>query len=104
MYTGVHRGGFPMDNRTIAQRLLDLAHSLEEKHASLYRVQAYRRAAETVLGLDRPVEEIVAHDGRKALKLLPGIGGSMSEKIEKLVRTGDIANLKEDKENSVVAR
>ncbi len=92
-----------MENRVIARQLLDMAHSLEEKHANFYRVKAYRRAAQTVLGLDRPVEEIVAGAGRKALKQLPGIGGSMSEKIEKLVRTGDIANLREDNETMIIA-
>ena len=92
-----------MENRAIAQQLLRMAHSLEADHANFYRVKAYRRAAETVLGLERPVEEIVAGEGRKALKQLPGIGGSMSEKIEKLVRTGDIAILKEDRQKMVVA-
>lgn len=85
-----------MDNRTIAQRLLEMAHSLEERHASLYRVMAYRRAAQTVMGLDQPLEEIVASAGRKALKELPGIGVKLSAKIETLVRNGDIATLKED--------
>ncbi len=83
-----------MDNRAIAHQLLDLAHSLEREHASLYRVQAYRRAAETILGLDQPVEEIVAHAGRKALRQLPGIGAKLSVKIETLVRSGEIATLK----------
>jgi DNA polymerase (family X) len=82
-----------MDNRAIAHRLLEAAHSLEEKRASLYRVQAYRRAAQAVLGLDRPVEDLVAAEGRKALKALPGIGPKLSIKIETLVRTGEIANL-----------
>ena len=85
-----------MDNRTIAQRLLELAHSMEGRHASLYRVMAYRRAAQTVMGLDQPIEEMVATTGRKALKDLPGIGVKLSAKIETLVRTGDIATLKED--------
>jgi DNA polymerase (family 10) len=85
-----------MDNRTVAQQLLTLAHFLEEKHASLYRVQAYRRAAQTILGLERPVEEIVAGEGRKALRQLPGIGPKMSTRIETLVRTGEIATLKEE--------
>ena len=84
-----------MNNRMIAQRLLEVAHSLEEKHANLYRVKAYRQAAQTVLGLDQPVEEIVASAGRRALKDLPGIGVKLSAKIETLVRTGDIATLKE---------
>ncbi len=82
-----------MDNRTIAHRLIEVAHSLEAKHASLYRIQAYRRAAQTVLGLERPLEEMVAADGHKTLKHLPGIGARLSVKIEKLVRTGEIANL-----------
>jgi DNA polymerase/3'-5' exonuclease PolX len=93
-----------MDNRIIARRLLDMAHCLEEKQANFYRVKAYRRAAQTVLGLDRPVEEIVAGAGRKALQQLPGIGGSMSEKIETLVRTGDITNVREDNETLLTAR
>jgi DNA polymerase/3'-5' exonuclease PolX len=85
-----------MDNRTIARRLLGAAHSLEQERANFYRVQTYRRAAETVLGLDDPVEDIVAHAGSKALKKLPGIGVKMAAKIETLVRTGEIAKVKED--------
>jgi DNA polymerase/3'-5' exonuclease PolX len=85
-----------MDNRTIAQRLLAMAHNLEHEHASLYRVQAYRRAAETILGLERSVADIVALDGRKALRELPGIGAKMSVRIETLARADEIANVKED--------
>jgi DNA polymerase (family 10) len=85
-----------MDNRTVAQRLLDMAHALEGKHASMYRIQAYRRAAETILGLDRSVEDLIAEAGRKALKELPGIGVKMSARIETLVRAGWIPSVKED--------
>lgn len=74
-----------MDNRTIARELLAMAHSLEAKHASLFRIKAYRQAAQTILGLDEPLEDLVTLKGRAALKQLPGIGGSLSEKIEKLV-------------------
>lgn len=91
-----------MDNRAIANRLLDEAHSLEEMHASLYRIQAYRRAAETILGLDRPVEDVVAHDGRKGLRQLPGIGPKLSLKIETLVRAGEFDTLVKDKMISAV--
>jgi DNA polymerase (family X) len=92
-----------MDNRTVARKLLDWAHSLEAEHASFYRVKAYRRAAETIMGLECPVEELVSGAGRKALRALPGIGGRMSEKIEKLVRTGDISTLNEDNQNMLNA-
>jgi len=85
-----------MDNHAIARKLLGLAHDLEEKHASLYRVQAYRRAAETILGLDRPVEDLLAQGGFRALRQLPGIGAKMALKIETLVRAGAIPNVKQE--------
>lgn len=85
-----------MDNYTVAENLLRVAHSLEEKRANLYRVQAYRRAAETILRLNRPVEDLVAGEGRKGLAQLPGIGVKLSRKIETLVRTGEIPILSED--------
>jgi DNA polymerase (family X) len=90
-----------MDNRTIAQQLLQKARSLQEDRASIYRVQAYRRAAQTILGLERPIEDLVACAGRKALRELPGIGASLSVKIETLVRTGDITVLNEDTSRAV---
>ena len=92
-----------MDNRTVAQRLLDMAHTLEQEHANLYRVQAYRRAAETILGLERSIEDLVSLEGRKGLKQLPGIGGKLSERIEKLVRSEDIPNLNEGTDNAVAS-
>jgi DNA polymerase/3'-5' exonuclease PolX len=82
-----------MDNRTMAQKLTDHAHLLESQHTNLYRVKAYRRAAETILGLDEPVEEIVARSGRKGLRALPGIGEHLSLTIESLVQTGQFRTL-----------
>lgn len=77
-----------MDNRDIANRLTSHAHLLEQARCSLYRVRAYRRAAETVLGLDEPVAHIVDREGRKGLQELDGIGRHLAIAIERLVRTG----------------
>ncbi len=77
-----------MDNRVIARRLTDFARYLEGKRRNQYRIQAYRRAAETVLGLRRPVEEIVAQEGAKALAELPGIGEHLAFTIAGLVQDG----------------
>ena len=85
-----------MDNRTVAERLLSNAHQLESQAANLYRVKAYRRAAETVLGLSRPVADVVAQQGRKGLQSLPGIGAHLSYTIEGLVRTGELRTLHQD--------
>jgi len=90
-----------MTNRAIADQLIKWAHTLEEQHANLFRIKAYRRAAEAVLGLERPVEEIVSGAGRSALREVPGIGSKMSAKIETLARIGDITTLKEDAQTMV---
>jgi hypothetical protein len=82
-----------MDNRSIAQRLLAHAARLESEDANLYRVRAYRQAADTVLGLDRPVTDIVSAQGRRGLEELPGIGSHLSYAIESLVRTGELRTL-----------
>jgi DNA polymerase (family 10) len=78
-----------MDNRSIAERLIDYAHFLEGEEPNLYRVKAYRRAAEAVLMLNRPVADVVSEQGRKGLETLPGIGTHLSYTIEGLVRTGE---------------
>lgn len=85
-----------MDNCTIARQLQCAARQLEAKHSNLYRVRAFRRAAQTVLGLERPVEELLTEAGRGALRNLPGIGASLSSTIETLVRTGEIPTLHEE--------
>lgn len=79
-----------MDNRDIAKRLTDHAHLLASRRESLFRIAAYRRAAETVLGLDEPVENIVARAGRKGLQSLPGIGRHLSYTIQKLIQESEL--------------
>jgi DNA polymerase/3'-5' exonuclease PolX len=82
-----------MDNRAIASRLTSHAHRLEKERESLYRIRAYRRAAQTILGLDEPIEQIVARDGRKGLQQLEGIGRHLAITIEQLVQTGEFCTL-----------
>jgi len=79
-----------MDNRAIADRLTGHAHSLERTSHSLFRIKAYRRAAETILGLGCPVEEIIEKQGRKGLEDLPGIGRRLSQAIINLIHTGEM--------------
>lgn len=85
-----------MDNREIAQKLEEYAQYLEAREANLYRVRAYRRAAETVLGLTRPLVDLVAEKGRAGLEELPGIGVHLSFTLEELVRTGQFRTLNPD--------
>src|SRR5262245_22292572 len=85
-----------MDNRTIAQLLMRQARYLVDRKASLYRVRAYRQAAETVLGLGEPLESIFAQRGQRGLRELPGIGTHIARTLETLVHTGALPTLIED--------
>jgi hypothetical protein len=85
-----------MDNRTIAERLMNYAQYLEAQEVNLFRVRAYRRAAETVLLLDRPAADIVTARGRDGLEDLPGIGPHLAYTIEGLVVEGQFRTLGSD--------
>ena len=74
-----------MTNQSIAKKLIDRAHVLQEQKAGLYRIRAYRRAAETILSLDRPLAEIVAQSGPAGLLSLPGVGSRISDMLQKLL-------------------
>ena len=78
-----------MDNTTIARRLTAHADSLGDRGADLYRRRAFRKAAEMMLRLETPALEILTTAGRKGLAQLPGIGASLAQAIEQLIRTGE---------------
>jgi DNA polymerase (family 10) len=82
-----------MDNASIAGRLMDYAHELEAHRESLYRVRAYRRAAATLLGLERPLGDLFAESGRRGLEALPGIGAHLAYTLEGLLGTGEFRTL-----------
>jgi hypothetical protein len=82
-----------MDNRAIAERLAAYARALEGDEGNIYRIRAYRRAAETILRLDQPVADLVAQCGRKGLQELPGIGSHLACTIDRLVRTGQFRTM-----------
>ena len=80
-------------NREIATRLDEVAQLLEEQGANPYRVQAYRRAADTVRNLKQPVAEIVNSQGLAGLDALPGIGASLARSVRELVVSGRLPML-----------
>src|SRR5262249_17841355 len=82
-----------MNNTTIAQKLLDYANYLESHDANLYRVRAYRRAANTIMALERPVAQILAAEGRRGLEALPGIGRHLSYTLDGLVTMGEFRTM-----------
>jgi hypothetical protein len=82
-----------MNNKTIAEKMLEYANHLEAREANVYRVRAYRQAAQTVLQLDRQVKDLLGAEGRAGLEALPGIGQHLSYTIEGLVRTGEFRTI-----------
>jgi putative hydrolase len=80
-------------NHLVAERLREAAALLEEQAASLFRVRAFRRAADTVDGLRRDVGEILEREGLAGLDALPAVGPGIAAAIDELVRTGRWAQL-----------
>ncbi len=74
-----------MKNEELALVFEDIADLLAIKGESVYRVNAYRRAAETLRDLGQEAE-VLWREGR--LTEVPGIGGAIAGKIDELLRSG----------------
>jgi DNA polymerase (family 10) len=81
----------PVRNRVIADLLRRYGSVLALQGNDRFKVQAYRRAAETVETLPEEIATLLARGDD--LKELPGIGKAISAMIEKIVRTGKLAEL-----------
>ncbi len=80
-------------NAGIAEQLREIGDLLELQEANPFRVSAYRRAAETVAGLDRPLAAIDATEGRAGLERLPGIGSGIAGVVHEILATGRSSRL-----------
>lgn len=74
-----------MRNEEVARVFERVADLLEIKGESVYRVLAYRRAAEAMRGYGRDIEEVWKADG---LREIPGVGEAIAAKIDELLRSG----------------
>lgn len=59
-----------------------------EMQAVAFKPRAYQKAAVAIEDLEESVQEIYEKGGLKALEQIPGVGRSIAEKIEELVKTG----------------
>jgi DNA polymerase/3'-5' exonuclease PolX len=80
----------PMNNQDLARQLRNHARALDAEGGNLYRVRAYRRAAQTLLEMDEPAAVLLQRGGRRALEALPGIGSHISLALESLIETGQM--------------
>ena len=70
---------------------------LEIKGEIVYKTLAYRKAAESLSGLGRDVNDIWKEGGQKALMEIPGVGKAIAEKIDELLQTGKLEYLEKVK-------
>lgn len=81
------------DNVAMAEKLREYAGLLEQQGEDGFRVRAYRRAADVVAALDRPVAEILSAEGRDGLVALPAIGRGIAGALAEMATTGNWGQL-----------
>jgi DNA polymerase (family X) len=79
-----------MKNHEVARILRNISILLDMDSVP-FKPRAYEKAALTIEALEDDVEQIYKSGGVKALKAIPGVGESIAEKIEELVKTGKLA-------------
>lgn len=76
-----------MDNRHIADTFNLIADLLQIKGEIVYKVLAYRKAADSLLNLGHDVNEVWQ---RGELSSIPGVGQAIADKISELLDTGEL--------------
>jgi hypothetical protein len=89
----VLRDGGQSFNDSAARLLRECADRLQEQAANPFRVNAYRRAADTLESLDVDARKLLREDGLDGLIALPAIGTGLASAINEIARTGRLARL-----------
>lgn len=83
----------PIHNSDIAEIFNQMADLLDIQGANPFRVRAYRNAARLVLSMSQSLADLAGRG--EDLTQFPGIGKDLAGKIDEIVRTGSLAQLKE---------
>ncbi len=78
-----------LKNFEIAKILKEIAVFLEMDDIP-FKPRAYEKAARSVEAMEEDLQEIYKKGGIKALEEIPGVGQSIAEKIEELIKTGQL--------------
>jgi DNA polymerase (family X) len=76
-------------NAEVARVLREIAAFLDMQSVP-FKPRAYEKAADSVLALGDPLEDVYARGGLRALENIPGVGKSMAAKVEEFLKTGSI--------------
>src|SRR3989344_2796992 len=74
-------------NKEIARILYEIGGYLEIKGVQ-FKPRAYEKAGYSIKNLEEEVSGIYKKGGLKAIENIPGVGASIAEKIEELIKTG----------------
>jgi DNA polymerase (family 10) len=90
------RGALPGDsvlkNKAIAALFEEIADILELHGENRFRINAYRRGAQSLTGITRDIEDVASEGG---LGDIPGIGKDLAAKVTEYIETGAISYLEE---------
>lgn len=80
-------------NAQIAERLRNMADLRQQQGDDGFRVNAYRRAADVIDQLERPIDAILREEGRAGLIALPHVGAGIAAAAAEMAATGRWAQL-----------
>ncbi len=84
-----------MQNKIIADIFWNVAELLKLKKDNPFKIRAYEKAASNIEALTHDLSEIYTQGGLPALEEVPGIGKSIADHIEELLKTGKLKKLSE---------
>src|SRR3989344_1263006 len=90
-----------MRNDEVARILFEDSEYLAMQNVA-FKPRAYEKAAEAVADLEEDLNELYKRGGLKALTQIPGVGVSIAEKIEELLKTGKLKYYQELKKKTPV--
>jgi DNA polymerase (family 10) len=82
----------PMTNQEVAEAFQTIADLLLIKGENLYKILAYRRAAESIINLGQDINEVWR---QRKLTEVDGVGKAIAEKIDELLSTRHLKYLEE---------
>jgi DNA polymerase (family 10) len=85
----IWRGGGKTKNFEVAKILRNISVLLDMDDVP-FKPRAYEKAVRSIEALEEEVEEMYRKGGVKALTEIPGVGESIAEKIEELIKTGKL--------------
>lgn len=90
-----------MQNEEVARILFEVSEYLAMQNVA-FKPRAYEKASQAIADLEEDLRDIYKKGGLKALKQIPGVGVSIAEKIEELLKTGKLKYYQELKKKTPV--